>query len=103
MSVLMQFSIFPTDKGASASVWVSRVIAMVRECGFEYRLSSMATVVETKTLAEAQEILQNAFALLEQDCERVYCTVTYDVRKGPLGRIEGKINSIEEKIGKVDQ
>jgi len=102
MSVLMQFAIFPTDKGASASPWVSRVIAMVRECGFEYRLSSMATVVESETLAEAQEILQKAFSLLKQDCERVYCTVTFDVREGPLGRIEGKIKSIEEKIGDVN-
>jgi len=102
MSVLMQFAIFPTDKGASASPWVSRIIEMLRESGFEYSLSSMATVIETPTLTESQLILAKAYALLEEDCERVYCTVTFDIRKGPLGRIQSKIQSIEEKIGKVN-
>jgi len=97
----MQFAMFPTDQGISASPWVSRVIEMVRNSGHAYSLSSMATVVETATLDEAQAIVSRAYSALEPDCERVYCTVTFDIRKGPLGRLEGKIRSIEDKIGPV--
>ena len=102
MSVLMQFAMFPTDKGASASPYVSRIIGMIRESGLPYQLSAMGTIVETETLAEAQEIVANAYAQLKNDCTRVYCTVTFDIREGKSGRMLQKIASIEEKIGPVN-
>ncbi|NVO20256.1 MAG: thiamine-binding protein [Bacteroidetes bacterium] len=101
MSVLMQFAMFPTDKGASASPWVSRIIMLVRDSGYDYQLTSMATIVETNTLQEAQQLVDKAYKVLETDCERVYCTITYDIRKGPMGRLKGKVESIEKKIGEV--
>lgn len=101
MSVLMQFAIFPTDKGASASQYVSRVIRMIRESGLPYQLSAMGTIVETETLEEAQLVINRAYALLGEDCTRVYCTATFDVRQGSTGRMKQKIASIEEKIGPV--
>jgi len=102
MSVLMQFAIFPTDKGASASVYVSRVIAMIRKSGLTYQLSAMGTIVETETLAEAQAVVAKAYDLLKDDCSRVYCTVTFDIRDGNTGRMQQKIASIEGKIGPVN-
>ncbi len=102
MSVLMQFAMFPTDKGASASQYVSRIIAMIRESGLPYQLSAMGTIVETETLAEAQAIVSKAYALLSKDCTRVYCTVTFDIRDGKSGRMQHKITAIEEKIGPVN-
>jgi len=102
MSVLMQFAMFPTDKGASASAYVSRVIAMIRESGLPYKLSAMGTIIETETLEEAQLIVNKAYALLQADCSRVYCTVTFDIRDGKTGRLQQKVASIEEKIGAVN-
>ena len=102
MSVLMQFSIFPTDKGKSVSKYVSQVIAMVRESGYPFRLTAICTIVETHTLEECQEIVNKACHILAKDCERVYCTVTFDIRNDTDNRLEGKIQSIEEKIGKVN-
>ena len=102
MSVLMQFAMFPTDKGASASTYVSRIIKMLRESGLHYQLSAMGTIVETETLQEAQSIVSKAYALLEEDCTRVYCTVTFDIRDGKTGRMQQKIASVEEKIGPVN-
>jgi uncharacterized protein (TIGR00106 family) len=93
---------FPTDKGISASPYVSRIIRMIRESGFPYQLNAMGIIIETDTLSEAQKIVSQAFALLQEDCERVYCTVTYDIRKGKSGRLQQKIASIEEKIGPVN-
>ncbi len=98
----MQFAMFPTDKGASASPYVSRVIAMIRESGLPYQLSAMGTIIETETIEEAQAIVTKAYSLLQKDCTRVYCTVTFDIRDGKNGRMQKKITSIEEKIGKVN-
>jgi len=102
MSVLMQFAMFPTDKGASASPYVSRIVAMIRESGIPYQLSAMGTILETDTLAEAQAIVNQAYALLQADCSRVYCTVTFDIREGKTGRMQQKVASVEEKIGPVN-
>jgi uncharacterized protein (TIGR00106 family) len=102
MSVLMQFAMFPTDKGASASPYVSRVISMIRESGLPYQLSAMGTIIETETLEEAQAIVAKSYALLQNDCSRVYCTVTFDIRDGKTGRMQQKVASIEDKIGAVN-
>jgi uncharacterized protein (TIGR00106 family) len=98
----MQFAMFPTDKGASASPFVSRVIAMIRDSGFPYQLSAMGTIIETETLEEAQSVVSKAYSLLHSDCSRVYCTVTFDIRNGAVGRMQQKVASIEEKIGPVN-
>jgi uncharacterized protein (TIGR00106 family) len=98
----MQFAMFPTDKGASASPFVSRVIAIIRESGFPYQLSAMGTIVETETLEEAQSLVTKAYSLLQPDCSRVYCTVTFDIRDGSVGRMKQKVASIEDKIGPVN-
>jgi len=102
MSVLMQFAMFPTDKGASASPYVSRVISMIRESGLPYQLSAMGTIIETESLEEAQSVVIKAYSLLQEDCSRVFCTVTFDIRDGKTGRMKQKIASIEEKIGPVN-
>jgi len=101
MSVLMQFAMFPTDKGVSASPYVSRIIGMIRESGLPYQLNAMGTLVETETLEEAQSIVAKAYSLLKDDCSRVYCTVSFDVRDGKTGRMQQKVASVEEKIGPV--
>jgi len=41
MSVLVEFSMFPTDKGESVSAYVSRIIKMIDESGVPYKLTPM--------------------------------------------------------------
>lgn len=102
MSVLMEFSMFPTDKGESVSAYVSEVIRMVRESGLPYRLTPMGTIIETEELAEALAIVEKAGAvLLGQECRRIYSAVKLDIRPGKTGRLEQKIRSVEERIGEV--
>lgn len=99
MSVLMEFAIFPTDKGESVSAYVARVIRVIKESGHPYQLTAMGTIVETETMAEATELLNRAYAALVEDCNRVYATAKFDVRTGPTGRLEAKVKSVEEKLG----
>ena len=104
MSVLMRYAMFPTDKGSSVSEFVSKIIKMVSESGYDYKLTAMGTIVETETLEQALEIVKKSYSILEPHSERVYSTVTFDIQTNkPMGRISGKIKSIEEKIGEVSK
>ena len=101
MSVLLEFSMFPTDKGESVSEYVGRVIAMIRDSGLDYQLTPMGTIVEAPTLDEILDLVGKAFACLEPDCGRVYSSLKLDIRKKGGGRLQGKIRSVEDKIGPV--
>jgi len=96
----MNFAMFPTDKGASVSPYVAKIVGMIKELGYEYRLTAMGTIVETSTLDQALDVVNSSYRLLEPDCERVYVTINLDIRKGDLGRIEEKIKSVNEKLKK---
>lgn len=102
MSVLLEFAMFPTDKGASVSQFVSRIIKTIRDSGFEYKLTAMGTIVETENLSDALAVVRKAYDALEDDCDRVYSNLKLDIRKNKSNRLKHKIESIESKIGKVD-
>jgi uncharacterized protein (TIGR00106 family) len=102
MSVLLDLSIFPVDRGSGVSAFVAPVLAMIRDSGHDYRLSPMGTVVETETLPEALALLERAYEILDAlGCERVYATAKLDIRKGQGGRMDGKVESVRRQIGQV--
>lgn len=102
MSVLLEFAMFPTDKsGDSASESVSKIINMINKGGISYKLTAMGTIVETETLEEALDIVNQSYQVLEPFSNRVYSTITIDIRKGKSNRLIQKIESIESRIGKV--
>ncbi len=103
MSVLLEFAMFPTDKGSSVSNYVSKVIEMIRNDCKDYKLTAMGTIIETETLNEALTIVQKAHDILEKDSDRIYSSIKLDIRKDKDKRLQNKISSIEEKIGKVNQ
>jgi len=102
MSVLVEFAMFPTDKGDSVSPYVSRIIKMIKEHTESYKLTPMGTVFETNTMEEALDILNKAYKELEPDCKRVYSSVKFDIQKEKDNRLTSKVASIENKIGKVN-
>lgn len=102
MSVILNFSIFPTDKGDSVSPYVSRVIAMIRQSGVAYQLNPMGTSIETETMAQALAIVEKAHELLVADSTRIYSAITIDSRPGHANRLTGKIDAIEKHIGSVN-
>lgn len=100
MSVLIEFAMFPTDKGESISTFVGRIIKMIDENYASYRLTPMGTIVEVETLSEALHIAEAAYKELEPDCNRVYSTIKLDIRKGKSDRLIQKIESVEKRVGK---
>lgn len=97
----MNFAMFPTDKGTSVSEYVSKIVEMVSNSGFEYKLTAMGTIVETETIYQATEIINKAYEILEPNSQRVYSTINFDIQTNkPMGRISSKIKSVEDKINK---
>ena len=102
MSVLLEFSMFPTDKGESVSEYVSQVVKMIKESGAAYQLTSMGTVIETDDIRQALELVARAYDIVDGlGCNRVYSSLKFDIRKGKANRLSQKIKSVTEKIGDV--
>jgi len=102
MSVLLEFSMFPTDKEESVSPYVSKIIAMIRDSGTSYQLTPMGTIIETNDIDEALKIVKQAYEVLDNaGCNRIYSSLKFDIRKGKDNRLQGKVNSIREKIGSI--
>ena len=102
MSVLLEFSMFPTDQGESVSEYVSKIIKMIDACGYAYRLTPMGTIIETEEIGSALDIVEQAYKILEEaGCKRVYSSLKLDIRQGKTNRLAGKIKSVTDKIGIV--
>ena len=98
MSVLVEFAMFPTDKGESVSEYVSRIIKMFKESEINYQLTPMGTIFEVESIEEATNIINNAYKQLESDCNRVYTTIKMDIRKNKSNRMKQKIESVMSKL-----
>ncbi|MDH4201212.1 MAG: MTH1187 family thiamine-binding protein, partial [Spirochaetia bacterium] len=46
MSVLLEFSMFPTDKGESKSEYVARSIQIIQDSKLPYKMGAMGTTIE---------------------------------------------------------
>ena len=97
MSVIVDFSIFPVDKGESVSAYVSRAVKTIKESGLAYKLGPMSTSIEGEW-DEVMALVGRCFDAMKKDCNRVYMTIKVDYRKGASGRMEQKIQSIERKV-----
>lgn len=98
MSVLLEFSMFPTDKGESVSEYVSRIIDKIDRSGVSYTLTPMGTVVECADMDEALRVIKESYECLSDDCSRIYSSLKFDIRKGKEGRLKGKIASVEKRL-----
>lgn len=103
MSILMEFSMFPTDKGTSVSQYVSEVIKMIKENDVRYQLTGMGTIIETDKMDEALKIVQKSYDVLKPHSDRIYSTVKFDIRHDADNRLKDKIKSVEDKIGEVEK
>ena len=97
MSVIVEFSIFPMDKGESLSPYVARALNLIQESGLPYELNPMGTCVEGEW-KEVMALVDRCFQELQKDCSRINLALKADYRKGPPGRLKGKVESVKEKL-----
>ena len=97
MSVIINFSIFPLDKGESLSSYVARAIKIIEESNLPYELTAMGTSIEGEW-SEVMSVVDQCFRALENDCNRVYLALKADYRKGPAGRLQSKVAPVKQKL-----
>lgn len=96
--VLMEFSLFPLDKGVSLSHYVARSLRIVEQSGLDYRLTAMGTIVEGE-LPQVLDVMKKCLEAMASDCDRVSCSAKLDYRSGDQRRLEAKVQSVEAKVG----
>jgi uncharacterized protein (TIGR00106 family) len=97
MSVIVEFSIFPMDKGVSLSPYVARALKEIQDSGLPYELNPMGTCVEGEW-DEVMSLVDRCFQALEKDCNRINLSLKADYRKGPSGRMKSKVASVRQKL-----
>ncbi|MFQ5429339.1 MAG: MTH1187 family thiamine-binding protein [Phycisphaerae bacterium] len=99
MSVLVEFSMSPMDKGASVSKYVARSLDIIADSGVPYRLGPMGTCLEGDW-DQVMAVIRRCYERMAQDCERITCSIKIDARRGPAGRLTSKIEKIEQHLGR---
>lgn len=97
--VLLEFSMSPLGKGESVSRYVARSLDIVDSSGLDYRLSPMGTILEGEW-DEVFGVVTRCFEKMRTDCDRITVTIKVDYRKARKGRLESKIASVEDKLGR---
>jgi len=99
--VIVEFVIVPLGE-KSLSRYVAEVIKLLERKGVKYQLTPMATIIETKTVREALNIIEEAHELMFRlGAERVSTTIRIDDRRDKERHMEDKVKSVLEKVGEV--
>jgi uncharacterized protein (TIGR00106 family) len=97
--MVAEFSIMPVGKSESLSADVTAAIKLVVESGLPAKVGPMSTSIEGEW-EEVMGLVKRCRDKMLETCNRVYLVIKIDDRKGSAGRINGKIASVEEKLGK---
>jgi uncharacterized protein (TIGR00106 family) len=97
--VLAELSITPLGEGESVSSFVARSVDIIDKSGLDYRLGPMGTVIEGE-LDAVLAVMKQCIEALAVDCRRVTCSAKLDYRQGATGRLRGKVDSVEQKLGR---
>jgi uncharacterized protein (TIGR00106 family) len=97
--VLLEFSMTPLGKGESVGEYVSRSLDIIDKSGVPYRLNPMGTVLEG-SWDQVFGVVKACYERMNQDCPRISVAIKVDVRKGADHRLEGKVESVEKRLGR---
>lgn len=95
--VLVEFAMFPTDKGESVSKYVSQVIDHIDKSGLNYRLTPMGTILEGNW-DDVFRVISECFKILEPQSNRIYSVIKVDYRKGEESRMKTKVEKVQSLL-----
>jgi uncharacterized protein (TIGR00106 family) len=101
MSVIVELSLFPLDKGQSVGAFVARAVGIIRESGLACQLTPMGTCIEGQW-DEVMAVVDQCFKALAQDSDRVYLTLKADWRRGRKDGMRAKTGSVERALAQVE-
>lgn len=96
--VLLEFSMSPLQKGESVGPYVARSLKIIHDSGLDYRLHAMGTIIEGD-LDQVLAVMKQCLEAMAVDCDRITCTAKLDYRRAATGRLESKVQSVEQRLG----
>jgi len=103
MSVLVEFSMTPVGQGESVSEYVARSLEIIDKSSVPYRLGPMGTCLEGEW-DEVFGVIRACYDRMRRDCQRISCTIKVDAREGRDGRLQAKVQRVQELVGrKLDE
>jgi uncharacterized protein (TIGR00106 family) len=97
--MLIEFSIIPIGVGSSLGAHLAEVLKIVDTSGLPYKLNPMGTVIEGEW-DETMKLIKKCHKAVMKTGERTVTIISIDDRKGKTNRIEAKVKSIEQRLGK---
>ncbi len=97
--VLVEFSMFPTDKGESVSQYVAQIIDIIDSSGITYKLTPMGTILEG-SWDEVFDVIGRCFKKLESQSNRITTIIKVDYRRGSASRMKSKVEKIQNLLGR---
>ncbi|MBI5520575.1 MAG: MTH1187 family thiamine-binding protein [Desulfovibrio sp.] len=97
MSVIVELSLFPMDKGQSVGAFVARAVGVIRESGLAHQLTPMGTCIEGEW-DEVLAVVDKCFKAVAADSDRVYLTVKADWRRGREDGLAAKTARVEREL-----
>lgn len=96
---LVEVSITPIGKGESVSKYVARAVDIIDRSGLAYQLGPMGTCIEGEW-DDVMRVIGECVRELSKDCPRISVSLKADVREGRESRLESKVDSVVQKIGR---
>jgi uncharacterized protein (TIGR00106 family) len=97
--ILLEFSMYPTDKGESVSEYVKRSLEIIDDSGLPYKLGPMGTCLEGE-IDQVFAVMKQCFSRMSEDCNRIACAMKFDYRKSKGGRLDAKVDTLIRKTGR---
>ncbi len=97
--ILLDFSMYPVGAGASLGSYVAQSLDIVDRSGIDYRCHAMGTTMEGD-LDSLLAVVKRCFEAMAIDCDRIECSIKFDYRKGYSQQLDGKVASVEQKLGR---
>lgn len=97
--ILLEFSMFPTDKGESVSKYVAPVLDKIDRSGIPYQLTPMGTILEGDW-DEIFGLIKGCFEEMKKDCHRITLIAKMDYRDAPMGRLTSKTDKLEKVLNR---
>ena len=97
--VLLEFSMYPTDKGESVSKEVARSLEIIDASGLPYKLGPMGTCLEGEW-DEVMDVVRRCHERMSADCGRIATQIKIDYRATGENRLQAKIDRLKERTGR---
>ena len=95
--MLAEFTVVPIGVGESLSKYVAKSMELIKASGLPYRMNPMGTVVEG-SFDEIMALVRKCHMRMLEDANRVVTTIKMDDRKGKVGALDKKIESVQQKV-----